>query len=151
VNSNGITVEKLDVGIADESGAEVVLTLYGQMLRSAVLTWIPQARSRRSTVLLISNANWKPSSRRANINSRTIIEVEPDITEADRLRRFADNVTALVNPPWPDGGKSRSSALISRFKSPCPLLMHKLKVFDVEEFTSSPLRVKYTLKDIDDL
>jgi hypothetical protein len=152
VNSNGIAVEKLDVGITDESGAEVVLTLYGRMLRSAVRTWIPHARTLHSTVLLISKASWKPSSRRANVNSRTIIEVNPAIVEAERLRRFADNVTALVNPPWPDGGKSRSVALVDlRCIFGALPLMLMLAVFDVEEFASSPRRVKYTLKDIDDL
>lgn len=90
-------MERVEVGISDESG-EAILVLYDIMMRSA-LNWTPN-----STVLLISNANWKTGSR-VFVNAMTFIEVDPDIVEADWLRKYARNTAVYVNQPFPEGGE----------------------------------------------
>lgn len=90
-------MERVEVGIADESG-EAILVLYDVMMRSA-LTW-----TRNSTILLITNANWKDTGCRVFVNAMTFIEVDPDIVEADWLRKHALNTAVYVNQPFPEGG-----------------------------------------------
>jgi hypothetical protein len=67
------------------------------MMRSA-LQWTPF-----STVLLISGANWKWGSR-LTITSRTTIEIDPDMAEAQQLRRVALLAHKHVNPLYPGDG-----------------------------------------------
>ena len=131
VNSSGVTTHKLDVGLADESG-EVILTLFGRMLASALRTWVSASLSsssltspatRKSTVLLISNAGLKSAAaRRISITSRTTVEVDPDIVEAGWLTRFAGNVESGVNPRWPEGGKRVILLVLWFFCSHIPIV-----------------------------
>ncbi|KAL2222439.1 hypothetical protein M432DRAFT_538832, partial [Thermoascus aurantiacus ATCC 26904] len=100
-NAKGHSAEKIDIGIGDES-SEAILTLYGRMMCSA-LRWTPF-----STVLLISRANWRRDWC-LSVTARTMIEVDPDIVEAEWLRRVAVGASRCVNPAYPEGGITLSS------------------------------------------
>jgi len=95
-NAKGKIVEKIDVSVADESAA-AILSLFGIMIRST-RDWDPF-----STVLLISRPNWQSTSR-ISINSRTILEVDPDMVEAEWLRTHAQSSVVHVNQPFPENG-----------------------------------------------
>ncbi|KAK2882487.1 hypothetical protein FQN49_000317 [Arthroderma sp. PD_2] len=108
----------IDIGITDGT-SKASLGLYGEMIRSA-MKWIPN-----STILLISNASWKPGSR-LYIKAISLIEVNPDIVEAKGLRELAAQRAVHVNPPFPTN------------------------LFDIDEFESSVQKIKFTLADIDE-
>lgn len=95
-NTKGQPSDKIDIGIGDESG-EAILTLYGRMMLSA-LRWTPV-----STILLISRVNWRLDWR-LSVTARTMIEVDPDIVEAEWLRRVAVGQSRCVNQVYPEGG-----------------------------------------------
>lgn len=84
-----------------------------------------------------------------------MVEVDPDIVEAEWLRGIAEGSRVLVNPVWREGGKCQPYTYLAYqgvfslrgADSTCWMLL----VFDVEEFQESPRRIKFTLKDIDDL
>ncbi|KAL1998817.1 hypothetical protein VTN02DRAFT_5532 [Thermoascus thermophilus] len=117
-NSKGQPADKIDIGIGDESG-EAILTLYGRMMLSA-LRWTPG-----STILLISRVHWRLDWR-LSVTARTMIDVDPDIVEAEWLRRAAVGRSRCVNQAYPEG------------------------VFDVETLESAPVKLKFTLADIDE-
>ncbi|KAN0077904.1 hypothetical protein V8E54_006208 [Elaphomyces granulatus] len=117
-SEKGQQVEKVDIGVADQSG-EAILTMFGRMAHSAQ-RWTPF-----STVLLISRANWTLNSR-LSINSRTTIAVDPDIAELEQLRKSAISANSHVNQPYPEN------------------------VFDVEALGLAPVKLKFTLADIDE-
>ncbi|KAM5506899.1 hypothetical protein McanMca71_001804 [Microsporum canis] len=118
-NSNKQIVPTIDIGVTD-GHSKACVGLYGEAMRSA-MKWIPN-----STVLLISNASWKPGSR-LYMTSLTFIEVDPDIIEAEELKKLATRTAVHVNPPFPTD------------------------LFDVEEFESSIQKIKFTLADVDEL
>ncbi|EFR01943.1 hypothetical protein MGYG_04944 [Nannizzia gypsea CBS 118893] len=95
------------------------LGLYGEAIKSS-MKWIPN-----STVLMISNASWKPGSR-LYLTSFTLVDVDPESIEADELKRLAARRAGQVNPPFPTD------------------------LFDVEEFESSIQKIKFTFADVDE-
>lgn len=100
-NPQGVTTKKLAVGLTDESAHEVILTLYGRMLTSALQSWSPY-----HSTLLLTNASWKGARfGRVSISSRTMVEVDPGITEAEWLRAYAQGMRVLVNPLWREDGE----------------------------------------------
>ncbi|OAL66057.1 hypothetical protein A7C99_3161 [Trichophyton rubrum] len=117
-NSNNQTVPTVDVGVTD-GHSRASLGLFGEAMKSG-MKWIPN-----STVLLISNASWKPGSR-LYLTSFTLIDVDPESIEAEELKRLAARRAEQVNPPFPTD------------------------LFDVEEFESSVQKIKFTLADIEE-
>jgi hypothetical protein len=138
-SEKGQQVEKVDIGVADQSG-EAILTMFGRMAHSAQ-RWTPF-----STVLLISRANWTLNSR-LSINSRTTIEVDPDIAEMEQLRKSAISANSHVNQPYPENGTS----VITVRRMWEYLIVTKILVFDVEALELAPVKLKFTLADIDEL
>ena len=134
-SEKGQHVEKVDVGIADQSG-EAILTMFGKMAHSGQ-RWTPF-----STVLLVSRASWNLNSR-LSITSRTMIEVDPDIAEAEQLRKSAISANRHVNQPYPDNG-----TFIIRVQR---TWVTEIQVFDVEALELAPIKLKFTLADIDEL
>ncbi|KAJ9293438.1 hypothetical protein DTO271G3_7703 [Paecilomyces variotii] len=117
-NSKGQTTEKVDIGVCDESG-EAILTLYGMMMLSSS-KWTPF-----STVLLVSGARWKPTSR-LSTTAATTIEVDPDIVEAQWLRKSLRNLSKFVNQQYTED------------------------VFDIKTFESAVVKLRFTLADLDE-
>ncbi|EZF35287.1 hypothetical protein H101_01167, partial [Trichophyton interdigitale H6] len=117
-NSNNQTVPTVDVGVTD-GHSRASLGLYGEAMKSG-MKWIPN-----STVLLISNASWKPGSR-LYLTSFTLIDVDPESVEAEELKRLAARRAEQVNPPFPTD------------------------LFDVDEFESSVQKIKFTFADIEE-
>lgn len=80
------------------------------------------------TVLLLESPGWKfGRGTYLTLTATTIVDVDPDIADANWLRRWAcrQMVREAVNPPFPEG------------------------VFDLKALTSSPLRCLYTFADLD--
>ncbi|KAJ9388457.1 hypothetical protein DTO282F9_2715 [Paecilomyces variotii] len=117
-NSRGQTTEKVDIGVCDESG-EAILTLYGMMMLSS-RKWTPF-----STVLLVSGARWKPTSR-LSTTAATTIEVDPDILEAQWLRKSLRRLSMFVNQQYTED------------------------VFDIKTFESAVVKLRFTLADLDE-
>ncbi|GAD93702.1 predicted protein [Paecilomyces variotii No. 5] len=117
-NRKGHTIEKVDIGVRDESG-EAILTLYGVMMLSS-RKWTPL-----STVLLVSRVRWKPGSR-LSIMAGTTIEVDPDILEAQCLRKSLRKLSNFVNYQYTED------------------------IFDTDIFESAVTKLKFTLADIDE-
>jgi hypothetical protein len=121
-SKKGIVNELVNVGIFDHT-AEASLTLWGPTTNSAA-PWKPS-----TTVLLLSNPGWR-IDRRAwiSLTSNTIVDVDPDMPDADWLRTFAQRMTRRehVNPPFPEA------------------------VFDFEAMSESVNQILYTFSDIDE-
>ncbi|KAI1980981.1 hypothetical protein LOZ53_005778 [Ophidiomyces ophidiicola] len=96
----GEIVEERNVGIADDTG-EAVLYLSGRILHSAQ-NWMPNV-----TVLLLSNVTWKSNGTRAYISAYSQVEINPDMEEAEWLRRHAKRVSAYINEDVPQNGKEK--------------------------------------------
>lgn len=59
------------------------------------------------TILLISFPGWRSGSR-VCLKSRTQIDVEPDVSEAEWLRKWAqrEGGKSKANEVWPENGKA---------------------------------------------
>ncbi|KAF2838088.1 hypothetical protein M501DRAFT_992963 [Patellaria atrata CBS 101060] len=121
-NKKGTTLELVNVIVFDDT-AEATLTLWGSAVNS-VSPWQVS-----STVLLISNPGWR-IERRAwiSLTANTYVDLDPSMTDAEWLRAFAQRLTKRdhINPPFPEGA------------------------FDIEAAKTSPIRVLYTLAEVDE-
>ncbi|KAF2023549.1 hypothetical protein EK21DRAFT_80638 [Setomelanomma holmii] len=120
INRNSTTSELLSLGIFDDT-ADASLTLYGVLCDSAS-SFTPS-----KTVLLISNPGWRiEKSAKLTLNANSRADIDPDMSDARRLRTLAQRLTKKehVNPPFPD--------------------------INVSHFDSAPIRALHTLADIDD-
>ncbi|EEP75445.1 predicted protein [Uncinocarpus reesii 1704] len=94
----GELIERCDIGIADDSG-EAILTLKGYLTRSA-RKWVPN-----STILLLSDVFWGSGTRRAYVSAQSTVEVDPDMKDADWLRRYSKGMAGYVNERFPENGR----------------------------------------------
>jgi hypothetical protein len=81
------------------------------------------------TVLLLEAPGWKIGiGTYLSLTTTTIVDVDPAISDADWLRRWASRqkVREAINPPFPEG------------------------VFDLNAMITSPLRCLYTFCDLDE-
>lgn len=81
------------------------------------------------TVLLLEAPGWKIGrGTYLSLTTTTIVDVDPAISDADWLRRWASRqkVREAINPPFPEG------------------------VFDLNALITSPLRCLYTFGDLDE-
>lgn len=81
------------------------------------------------TVLLLEAPGWKIGrGTYLSLTTTTIVDVDPAISDADWLRRWASRqkVREAINPPFPEG------------------------VFDQQALVMSPLRCLYTFGDLDE-
>ena len=103
-----ITLEKVDVTIFDDT-ADVVLSLVGCMT-SCPSCWTPS-----KTILLITNAQFKAKLSRPvlTLNNETLVNVDPAMTEAVRLRSYAKSLAKResINPCFPENGNDPFSLL----------------------------------------
>lgn len=115
-----------------------MMTLYGPLTASAlILTPI-------STVLLITNPGLAKGSM-LSIRACTTIEVDPDVEQAVRLRRWCLRNPGHVNPRVPEGG----NFYILEYGG--ILADVTFSVFNVEAAEDAVKRVKFTLGDIDEM
>ena len=82
-----------------------------------------------------------------NVDTRTHVDVDPYMTDAFWLRRYAGNLTKRehVNPPFPEGGKFPID------KGWEMELLLTEAVFDVETALNSEIRLLFTLAEVDEL
>ncbi|KAI9812898.1 MAG: hypothetical protein M1827_004416 [Pycnora praestabilis] len=121
-SKKGRASELIKIGIFDDT-AEATFTLWGSVAESAA-PWRPS-----DTVLLITSPGWSIDRKaHLSINGNTYVEVDPCMTDVHWLRAFAQRVTKRdhVNQPFP------------------------VDFFNVKEATSSELRIRYTVADIDE-
>ena len=81
------------------------------------------------TVLLLEAPGWKIGrGTYLSLTTTTIVDVNPAISDADWLRRWASRqkVREAINPPFPEG------------------------IFDLNALITSPLRCLYTFGDLDE-
>ncbi|KAF2736092.1 hypothetical protein EJ04DRAFT_598839 [Polyplosphaeria fusca] len=122
-NKKGFTSELINVGVFDDT-ADASLTLYASASASPSY-WQPSR-----TVLLISNPAWRIDRiAKLSLGPNARIDVDPDMADALWLRSLAQRLTKRehVNPPFPEG------------------------MFDLEAAESAPVRILYTLAEIDEL
>jgi hypothetical protein len=115
-SKHGNPITTLSVGICDDS-TEATLSLYGPLISSA-REW-----EQYSTTLLIS-LHGRRAGRKISIKARTTIEVDPDIGEAEWLRRWVLRDNCSVNEPDPSD------------------------LFDIQSTIESPLRLQFTLASL---
>lgn len=100
------------------------------------------------TILLLSSPGLKLEGRTTlSIDTGTHVDIDPYMTDAFWLRKFAQNLTKRehVNLPFPKEGMDLESGIFGRLIE---------VVFDtetVETALTSEQRVLYTLADIDEL
>ena len=97
----GSQAEKVDVGVFDDT-ADATLQLWNCIAVSAC------AWKASDTILLLSNPGFKGAGRPIlTVDTKTHVDIDPYMTDAFWLRRFAENLTKRehVNPPFPEGGK----------------------------------------------
>jgi hypothetical protein len=110
----------LPINVSDQT-TQTTLSLYSSLIPS-VRTWTPHL-----TILLITSPSIRrPGSRNLSVNSRTIIEIDPTIPEAESLRRWAQRENCPINEHFPT----------SLFD-------------DVESISQAPLRLQFTLASLD--
>lgn len=98
MNRNGTTSELLPLTVFDDT-AEAVLTLYGGLIPSA------SSFQPSKTILLLSKPGWRIDRiAKLSLNGTSRIDIDPDISDARRLRALAQRLTTKehVNPPFPD-------------------------------------------------
>lgn len=126
------------MGVFDDTG-DATLELWNSVAVSSC------AWRAYETILLFSNPGFK-NARRCTlaIETKTHVDVDPYMTDAFWLRKFAQNLTKRehVNPPFPEGGNYQ---LLSIHHT----LINCL-VFDFEAARTSELRLLFTLADIDE-
>lgn len=116
ISKDGKTISAISVGIRDQAG-HATLGLYRLLIPSAQ-GWTPF-----ETVLLISS----PKCLRGGkiiATTKTLIEVDPDIGEAESLRRWVQRENCPVNEKFPG------------------------ELFDLEAIETSPLRLQFTLASL---
>lgn len=101
-SKKGGVSECVNINIFDDT-ADASLTLWGDATASAT-PWKPS-----QTVLLLTNPGWR-IDRRAwiSLTANTLVDVNPCISDADWLRKFAQRLTRreCVQPAWPAKGTS---------------------------------------------
>lgn len=107
----------LSIGICDES-TEATLSMYGPLIPSGK-SW-----EQLETILLISSPGRRPGHK-LSIKARTLIEVDPDIGDAEWLRRWVQREKCPVNENFP------------------------ADIFDVDTAAQAKLRLQFTLADLD--
>jgi hypothetical protein len=132
--------ELVDVGIFDDTG-QACFTLTDAACSSAS-HWQPS-----HTVLLISKPlEWSLDKiPKLRMSSNTRVDVDPEMGDALWLRSLAQRLTKRdhVNPPFPEGGVS-----LQRFHDDGT---DTCLVFDIQAAETAPLRMLFTLADIDEL
>lgn len=81
------------------------------------------------TVLLLKSPGWRIGrGTYLSLSTTTIVDVDPEMADADWLRRWASRqkIREAINPPFPEG------------------------VFDLQALMTSPLRCLYTFADLDE-
>lgn len=119
---DGTVSELTTVRIFDET-AEGTLTLYGSVSTSAS-TWQPS-----HTILLIAHPGWHiDRTAKLSLTANSQIHIDPNMADARYVRALAQRLTKKehVNPAFP------------------------ASVFDTEAAETAPLRILYTLSQIDD-
>lgn len=83
-----------------------------------------------------------------SLNASTRVDVDPDMNDALWLRSLAQRLIKRehVNPPWPDGSESLESLRVEDHFADKTAL-----VFDTQAAETAPVRILYTLADIDEL
>jgi hypothetical protein len=122
INRNGTTSELISLGIFDDT-SDASLTLYSSLCDSAA-TFTPS-----HTILLISNPGWRiEKTAKLTVNANSRVDIDPDLSDARRLRALAQRVTKKehVNPPF------------------------SVSLRDVEGYENARVKALYTLADIDD-
>jgi hypothetical protein len=122
INRNGTTSELTSLGIFDDT-SDASLTLYSSLCDSAS-SFTPS-----HTILLISCPGWRiEKTAKLSVNANSRIDIDPDLSDARRLRALAQRVTKKVhvNPPFP------------------------VSLRDVEDYENARVKALYTLADIDD-
>lgn len=120
MNRNSTTSELITVGIFDNT-ADAQITLYAPLCDSAAAFHPSQ------TILLISNPGWRiEKTAKLSLNGNSRIDIDPDLSDAHRLRALARRLTKKehVNPPFPN--------------------------VDVSDYATAPVRALFTLADIDE-
>lgn len=116
-SKQGQPVTTLSVGICDEI-SEATLSIYGSLIPSA------GAWEQYETILLISSPVKRPG-RKLNIKARTLVEIDPDIGEAEWLRRWMQRENCAINENFP------------------------ADLFDIERIIQAPMRLQFTLASLD--
>ncbi|KAF2087803.1 hypothetical protein K490DRAFT_65082 [Saccharata proteae CBS 121410] len=120
---DGSEVDKVEVHVFDNT-AEGTLTLWAATTTSAA-QWKPS-----HTVLLLTSPAYRIRGSRAYLSfkSESHTDVDPVMPDAEWLRGYAQRLTKKqhVNPPFPKN------------------------IFDPQELENAPLRMLFTLADIDD-
>ena len=91
---NGGLTSTISIGVCDRSG-HATLTLYRLLIPSAQM-WQPQ-----KTTLLLSSPKYYPSGR-LTATSASQIEVDPDMREAEILRKWVQREHCAVNESFPE-------------------------------------------------
>ncbi|KAI9717432.1 MAG: hypothetical protein M1828_007194 [Chrysothrix sp. TS-e1954] len=145
-NKDGNAHVLVNVGIFDEA-APASLTLWDTTVAS-VDDWKPSF-----TILLITNASIRSNKNVSlSLSSNTLVDVDPMMPDAQWLRKMAQKMTKRdhVNPACPD---ERELPFLATGTLQSSQITDKLKarlVFDLETALASPLRVLYTLADVDE-
>lgn len=116
-SKQGRHVTTLTVDICDES-CDAALSIYGPLVPSAEV-W-----KQSQTILLISSPGRHPD-RRLSVEARTIVELDPDIGEAESLRRWMKRERCPVNEHFP------------------------ANLFEIDRAIQAPLRIQFTLASLD--
>lgn len=135
----GNQAEKVEVGVFDDT-ADATLQLWNCVAVSSC------AWKASDTILLLSSPSFKGDGRPTlTIDTKTLVDIDPIMTDALWMRKFAQNITKRehVNPPFPDGGKKGRSAKNARSLTET--------VFDSQTALGSELQLLLTIADIDEL
>ncbi|KAF7511812.1 hypothetical protein GJ744_003543 [Endocarpon pusillum] len=116
-SKEGDPVRTLNVVICDQS-SEATLSVSGPVVSSAIL-W-----KEHSTILLLSS----PAKRlgyNLTITARSLVEINPNVSEAEHLRRWSQHENCPINEPFP------------------------VALFDIEAIAHAPIRLQFTLASLD--
>lgn len=133
---DGSTITIVKVGVFDNS-EDASISLYG-VTASSTSGWKPS-----KTVLLLTKPGYRASSGRwLSLNSDSLVDVDPDIPDAAWLRGFADRLVKRehVNPAFPQEGINHR---------PYEEDETKRNLVNVEEIANAPIRVLYSLAELD--
>lgn len=108
------------------------------MMMQSARKWTPLC-----TVLLVSGVRWRPTSR-LSITAGTTIEVDPDILEAQCLRKSLQTVSNIVNQKYSEDG------MLPYYNIAHYRILTLLPVFDIKIFESAVTKLKFTLADLDE-
>ncbi|ERF76910.1 hypothetical protein EPUS_02621 [Endocarpon pusillum Z07020] len=116
-SKEGDPVRTLSVVICDES-SEATLSISGPVVSSAIL-W-----KEHSTILLLSSPA-KRLGHNLTITARTLIEINPNVSEAEHLRKWIQRENCPINEPFP------------------------VALFDIKAIAHAPIRLQFTLASLD--